>query len=198
MRFLHSLWPARVGFAALFVVEVLGAANVLPITPEFTWKGMLLQLVVIWATFEFVRWLVDRHSLDMSVGFVGQLVLLQTVADAVGDMAHLYARFIWYDQILHMIGGFLAAVVATGLLRAVHEKRDHKLFPRAEVLVGGFSIAVVCTVLYEAEEYLEDLLTGSHRLGDGFDTANDLVLGLFGALLAALLVVVLPKLVSKR
>ncbi|MFH0830831.1 MAG: hypothetical protein V1895_02115 [Parcubacteria group bacterium] len=198
MRILHSLWPTRVGFTILLLVELLGAGGVLPIKPEFTWKGMILQSVAIWAFLELVRYLIDRHDFNMSLGPGALLVLIQTAVDAVGDMGHLYGRFEWYDQILHFSGGLMVAIVATALFRAIHEKQNHTIFPRAEIMVGGFGVAMAAQVLYEAEEYLEDVLTGSQRLGDGFDTANDLVLGLFGAVLGALIVVVLPKLTAKR
>lgn len=71
-------------------------------------------------------------------------------------------------------------------------------FPRGETYIIGFSLSVVIQVVYELEEYVEDLLTGSNRLGDGFDTANDLMLGLFGAMLGALVILKLPILTRKR
>src|SRR3990167_10351911 len=104
MRFIHSFWPARVGLALLLVVELLGVSGILPITPEFTWKGMILQNIVIWGALELVRWLIERHALNMALGPGALLVMLQTATDAAGDMGHLYSRYEWYDQILHFSG----------------------------------------------------------------------------------------------
>ena len=39
---------------------------------------------------------------------------------------------------------------------------------------------VLFAVLYEIEEYSEDFFYGTNRLGDGPDTANDLMLNLIG------------------
>ncbi|MFO0705198.1 MAG: hypothetical protein U0517_04560 [Candidatus Andersenbacteria bacterium] len=198
MRFLHSLWPARIGLTIILIVELLGASGVLGITPDFTWKGMLLQCVVIWASIEAVRFVIDRHKLNMSIGPAALIVMLQVVVDAVGDMGHLYSRFDWYDQILHFSGGFAAALVTTALFKAIHERQKNRIFPRAEIFFDGFSLSVLAQLLYEFEEYMEDVLTGSNRLGDGFDTVNDLTLGAAGALLAALIVLKFPRLTNKR
>jgi hypothetical protein len=198
MRFLHSLWPTRIGFSLLLLVELLGATGVLPITPEFTWKGMLLQSLFVWGSLEFVGYLIPRHKLRMSVGFVALIVMAQSAADAIGDMGHLYGRFEWYDQILHLTGGFTISLMTTALFYSLHQRYRRKALTLAEIFFEGFSLSVVFQVIYEFEEYFEDLLTGSHRLGDAFDTVNDLTLGLFGALLAALLIIKLPRLTSKR
>jgi len=198
MRFLHSLWPARVGLAVLLLVEVLGAAGVLPIQPEFTWKGMILQDVFVWLVIEIVAYLIKRHGLNMSLGPAALLITIQVIVDASGDMGHLYGRFLWYDQILHFTGGFTASILTTGFLQAIHRKKRANSFYHAEILILGAALAIWGTVLYELEEYIEDLLTGSMRLGDGFDTANDLLLGMFGAILAALIVVKVKRLTSRR
>ncbi|MBU0963868.1 hypothetical protein KKC06_02410, partial [Patescibacteria group bacterium] len=44
-------------------------------------------------------------------------------------------------------------------------------------------------VLYELEEYLEDVFTGGNRLGSGVDTANDMMWNTIGALIVVLIAV---------
>jgi uncharacterized membrane protein YsdA (DUF1294 family) len=44
----------------------------------------------------------------------------------------------------------------------------------------ALGINVIVAVLYEVEEYLEDFFTLSQRLGDGPDTANDMMVNLIG------------------
>ena len=198
MRLLHSFWPSRIGFAIILCVEILGVTGVLDITPDFTWKGMIFQAVIIWAALEIVQVLINRRGLNMTLGPAALILMAQLATDAIGDMGHLYSRFEWYDQLLHLTGGFAAAIIATGLVRAAFERRAHGPHSPGELLVYGFSLSVVGQVLYEFIEYFEDLLTGSNRLGDAFDTVNDLTLGMFGALLAALLVTKLPNITRKR
>ncbi|MDP2587542.1 MAG: hypothetical protein Q8P33_02090 [bacterium] len=198
MRFIHSFWPARIGFALILFIEILGVTGVLGITPDFTWKGMIIQAVAIWGALEIVQVMINKMGLNMTLGPAALIIMVQLAIDATGDMGHLYSRFDWYDQILHLTGGFVAAIITTGLVRSLFERHGHSKHARFELLIYGFALSVVGQVIYELAEYLEDILTGSNRLGDGFDTVNDLTLGMFGALLAALIVTKLPKITRKR
>jgi uncharacterized membrane protein YjdF len=60
--------------------------------------------------------------------------------------------------------------------------------PGYVTLFMAYMTSVLFAVLYEMQEYLEDVFSGSHRLGDGPDTANDLLLNLIGGLVTVLLV----------
>lgn len=60
--------------------------------------------------------------------------------------------------------------------------------PRAVTYGLALGASTIFAVLYEVEEYLEDYFFQTNRLGDGPDTANDLMLNLFGG---ALLIVCL-------
>jgi len=52
--------------------------------------------------------------------------------------------------------------------------------------------------MYEIEEYLEDYFTGSHRLGDGLDTAEDLMFNIVGGLVVLSIIVIYLKIKEKR
>jgi hypothetical protein len=193
-----NLIPVRIGLFALIVFELLGALRLIPIITEFTWKGLLLQSIAIWIFIEWAAWFVRRRKLNYFIAPAAYLLTLQVIVDAVGDMAHLYGKFIWYDQLMHLTGGFVVAFITTGILYAMH-RRDHvQVLSLREVLLSGWSLGVTAQVIYELEEYMEDVLTGSHRLGDGFDTANDLMLGSAGGAIAAILVLALPGITSRR
>jgi hypothetical protein len=193
-----SLWPARIILVIIIVVEALGAVNILPIETEFTWKGLLLQSVVVLFLIEAVSKYVERKNFDIAIGPAAFLITLQIAVDATGDMAHLYGRFIWFDQLLHFTGGFVITFLTTGMYRALFEKQRVMPLPRGEIIISGLGVGMIGAMIYEGEEYLEDLLTGSHRLGDGFDTADDIVFDLLGGLLAAVLVVGIPMLTTRR
>jgi len=188
-------WIARVVLSVVVVVELLGGLKLLPLRAEFTWKGLLLQSVAALVGFEVLSWLVRRYQLSYVVGVPALAFALLITFDAVGDIGHLYGAFTWYDQVAHTFGGFVAGLAATSTLAAVHSKlRGPERLVHLELFFSGVAFAAMLATLYEITEYTEDLLTGSHRLGDGFDTANDLVLGMAGGLVAAALVVWLPKL----
>jgi uncharacterized membrane protein YjdF len=188
-----TLWPARLIISATLLIELLGAANILPIRPEFTWFGMILQSSVALLMFELLGWFIRKHKINYPVGLAALLFAILIVADASGDMAHLYSQFEWYDALLHFLGGFATAVLTAGFMIAVHDLKRPTKTRMIEVFLGSTSLSVMAQVLYEMEEYYEDLITGSHRLGDGFDTVNDLSLALYGALLASALVLWLQK-----
>jgi hypothetical protein len=193
-----SLWPARVILAILIIVEVLAATGVLPLQTEFTWKGLLLQSIIVLLFTEAINKYVERKKLDIAIGPGALLFALQITADATGDLGHLYSRFVWFDQLLHFTGGFVITFMTTGIYRALFERQKVVPLPRTEIVLSGLGVGMICATLYEIEEYLEDLLTGSHRLGNGFDTADDLASDLLGGLLAAVLVIGLPKLTTRR
>lgn len=177
------------------MVELLGGLRLLPLRAEFTWKGLLLQSLAAIVVFELLYWIVRRYKLNYVVGYSALAFAVLIAIDAVGDIGHLYGAFMWYDQVVHALGGFVAGLGATSTLTAVHTRlRGPESLMHLELLLSGLAFATMLATLYEITEYAEDYLTGSHRLGDGFDTANDLVLGMLGGLIAATLVVRLPKL----
>ncbi len=99
---------------------------------------------------------------------------------------------------MHFFGGFAVVFIATGLIQAVHTVKRKNQIHKAEIFLYGLAVGTLGSVFYEIEEYLEDILTGSNRLGDGFDTANDLALGILGGILAAILILKFPKLSISR
>ncbi|MCK4553341.1 hypothetical protein KAU19_00025, partial [Candidatus Parcubacteria bacterium] len=54
------------------------------------------------------------------------------------------------------------------------------------------------SALYEIEEYLEDVIFHTNRLGPGADTANDLFCNLTGVLIAVGFVAVYYSITKKR
>ena len=197
MNYLH--WVARTILATVMSVELLGSFNLLSLDPEFTWKGLLLQSGAILAVFEILGWAVRRYKMDYVVGYSALAAALLIAFDAIGDIQHLYGTFAWFDQAMHTLGGFIAGLTVTSLLAAVNRKNHGSTgITRSELFVGGVTAAATLGLIYELVEYYEDLFTGSHRLGDGFDTAQDLSLDLFGGMLAAFLVVALPRLRFRR
>ncbi|MFH0857078.1 MAG: hypothetical protein V1860_04225 [bacterium] len=101
--------------------------------------------------------------------------------DSFGDIFFLYSRYTWYDQAAHFLGGVSAGIIIFKIIKALNDCRKISLsyFSMAffSLMSAGFA-----GMTYEIEEYLEDFYTGSHRLGNGFDTANDMMLCILGAL----------------
>ncbi|MFO0702548.1 MAG: hypothetical protein U0514_01565 [Candidatus Andersenbacteria bacterium] len=186
-------WLARAVLVVLIVTEALGQAHVLTLQPQFTWSGLLWQAVAALLAFEVLAWLDRRFDLRLNVGGIALLFAVLTAADATGDILHWYEHLSWFDQVMHFSGGVMAGWATTSAYLAARAR--HAGAPtRPEIIITGASFAALLGVLYELSEYYGDLLTGSHRLGDGFDTANDLSLDLYGGLLAAVVLAFVPRL----
>lgn len=182
------LQVARVAFGAWLLVEVLSWAKVLPLTLEFTWFGLILTASVAWGTVELISWRLRKVGAQSLWGGTLLLVLISQCTDAGGDIFRLYGTYSWYDQVAHIIGGAAVALIFFNLLTSLHAAQRVKLgFKLRGWLAVMGSMAVGS--LYEIEEYSEDIIRNAHRLGDAFDTANDLLCNTIGAGLLMLIIV---------
>ncbi|MBI4407047.1 MAG: hypothetical protein HY565_00925 [Candidatus Kerfeldbacteria bacterium] len=171
-----SIW--RILFAGLITFEVLVWLEFIPLTTTFTILGLIITQVAVWVILEIIQVRLRRPY----AWWVMTLVVLAVMLDAAGDLFHWYTTFYWYDAVLHLFGSGVAAVWVWNTLMIVYSQRA----PYKLIFMGACGIAIALGVGYEIEEYLEDFFTGSHRLGDGFDTANDLLLNTTGVLLAVI------------
>ncbi len=174
-------WSWRLPLGGMVVVAVLGVFDVIPVQPVYTDLGLILTVTGVWLILEIAkRHLVVWAALPsvMSVGL-----------DMAGDYLHWYVQFSWYDAMLHAVGGAAAAIG----LGSIINHRFGKTVPAKFRYWLIFTGVVAASVFYELEEYLEDYFTGSNRLGDGFDTANDLLMNSGGAALAVGLIIIVSK-----
>lgn len=184
----RMLTIARFAFGAWIFVEVLSWAKVLPLTLEFTWLGLILTASLAWGALEVISWRLRRVGARSLWAGTFIAVLVSQCADAFGDILRLYGQYGWYDQVTHFVGGAVVALVLFDLFTALHDSGRIQLgltFRGFMVVLGAMAIGSV----YELEEYGEDVIFGSHRLGDAFDTGNDMLLNTIGALLLVITIV---------
>ena len=108
-----------------------------------------------------------------------------------------YFLFSWYDQAAHFTGGAACAGLVFSFLRRLTKTRIIQI-GRWGLTVFSIAITGFLGSLYEIEEYLEDFFRGSHRLGDGFDTANDMLLNALGAVFIILLFILFAVAKSRK
>ena len=166
----------------LIIFELLNFFKILNFDLDFSWLGLVITSGVAWIFIELLNyWFYKKTKKKLPLwGLILVVVLLYL--DALADMFHFYSRFAWYDQFLHFSSGVAIAAV---LFYVFWELQKVKVFKMG---VLGTTTLIVCVsvmlgVLYEWEEYFEDLIFGSNRLGDGFDTANDLMLCFLGGII---------------
>lgn len=176
-------------FLGLLTFELLNILGVLSYHVDFTWLGRVISSLAVFGIIVGLNALFERLlRIPISNGVLlgGTLLLL---VDFWGDVLSLYTRFPWYDQVAH----FLSGPFLVGAFLLVYEPVIERLrwrIPQGMVYFFTLQTSVLLAVLYELEEYTEDLLYGTNRLGDGMDTANDLALNLLGGLVTLLIVIV--------
>jgi len=175
---------ARIVFAIVILFELLNGFGVLHVPLDFSWFGLIITSGVAWIAIEL---LFGRLGDGRKLRIAMLLSLMAVLLDAAGDVFRLYSRVIWYDKALHIIGG---AVVAY-LVYLLVERAIGALRPSTQMLfmVG---VANLLGAAYEIEEWLEDVWVHGKmlRLGDGPDTADDLLMNIVGAVMVAGIIVV--------
>ncbi|MBU0731792.1 hypothetical protein KKC88_02830 [Patescibacteria group bacterium] len=172
----------RILISILILFELLNFFKILNFELEFTWLGLVITSCVTWLIIELLNsWF--RKITKKQLPLWGLLIIIVLLyLDALADMFHFYSAFSWYDQFLHFASGI---AIAANLLYVFWELQKAKVFKMG--LVGTTTltlcVSVMFGVLYEWEEYFEDLIFGSNRLGDGRDTANDLMLCFLGGII---------------
>ncbi|MFA6473302.1 MAG: DUF2238 domain-containing protein [Patescibacteria group bacterium] len=171
---------ARFAFAAWLLVEILSWAGILPLTLEFTWLGLVLTASLAWLALEVISWRLRKVGAGNLWGWTFLAALISQCTDALGDILRLYGTQAWYDQAAHFVGG---AVVALVFYNIFHNLQGHGSMRLPPSWMSAFSIfsAMAIGSLYELEEYGEDVLFHSNRLGSAFDTGNDMFFNTIGA-----------------
>lgn len=177
----------RILFAFLIIFELLNHWHILDFELDFTWLGLFITAVACWVILELTNSLfckaTHRHLpwfiLLIGAGFV--------YADALADILHLYQNFDATDKILHFSAGLYIASTLNYIFYYLEKAKMFKMAP------FGISLMSICfttmfAVFYELEEYFEDIIHQTNRLGSGPDTANDMMLAFLGACLVALII----------
>ena len=177
---------ARLLFAGLVIFELFNYVGILHFHIEFTWLGLLITALSVWIIAELVLLRFGKH-MSMNRKAVALLATsLVVYPDAIGDINRWYS-YQYFDATLHFMGGSAAAILLFIVFDAIRKNSASFRVPIRWAAFVSLTSAVFLGVLYEIEEYLEDVFTGSFRLGDGPDTANDLLMNTLGALTFVLL-----------
>jgi hypothetical protein len=182
-RFLPVLW--RIVLIPLMGFEFLVLLGVFDIAVDYTKLGLLLTSSAVFLGLEISYHHIQKRFQHLLRWWAIVPVVCVTVFDAAGDYLHWYSTYTQYDMVLHYVGTLAAAAFLWNILTAFfHTSRDRGL-----LLWATWTTAVTFGVGYELEEYVEDVFTASQRLGDGPDTANDLLMNTLGALTVVAIIV---------
>jgi len=183
---------ARLFLGGLLLFESLNQFSILHFTLDFTWFGLMVTLMTAWLIVEIVSVYIKKTCGYFLPAYCMLLVTAGIYLDAFGDILRLYGQFIWYDQLAHFISGAAAAGVLFSIIWCLNSSGKIKMGLWG---LGFYSLTLASFfgVLYELEEYFEDLFRGTNRLGDGPDTVNDLFLNIIGALVVIIVICIYIK-----
>lgn len=194
---------ARLFFAGLFIFELLNYFKILQFNLEYTWLGLVVTSAISFTVLEITAYKYKKIKGHHLHWLMWLIVVAGLSLDAAGDFFLLYGKYSWWDQFVHF---FVSAVVCFTLFIIINafwiDKFKFSLLFSAGRLKLSLFLAATTTLslsaLYEIEEYTEDLLFHTQRLGPGADTANDLLFNLLGILTAVVFVLVYYSLTHKR
>jgi len=196
-------WFARFLFVCLLIFELLNVLKIIQFNLQFTWVGLLITASVCWGLLEYIAYKyaeLKGHMLHWSVWYIAVIALS---LDAAGDFFFLYANIEWWDKLVHFsVPATLCFTLFTIISAFWIDKFKFALLFKTGRLKLSLLLAATSTMslsaLYEVEEYTEDLLFYTNRLGPGTDTADDLMYNFFGTMFVMLIIIVYYKITHKR
>jgi hypothetical protein len=194
---------ARSVFLGLIIFEFLNVLKIVRLNTQFTWLGLFITAVVLFALLETVAYRYEKnkgHKLHWSVWIIAAYALS---LDAAGDFFFLYGRFDWWDRVVHFSTSAIGCFILFAVINAFWIDRfSYALLFREGRLKLALFLAATSTISmgawYEIEEYTEDLLFHTNRLGPGVDTADDLMMNTLGVLTTVLIIMIHYLLTHKR
>lgn len=187
----------------LLIFNFLNLVRILNFTLQFTWLGLFITALATCLILEGVAYAYFQkkgYTLHWSVWLI---VMFALGLDAAADIFHFYQRFDWWDQVVHTLNSSLICFALFIAVSAFWINRpSFDLLRKPARLHLGLFIAATTTMalsaLYEIEEYTEDMIYGTHRLGPGTDTANDLLCNAAGILLSVAVLWIIMTLKRKK
>ncbi len=175
----------------LLIFNFLNLIRVLEFTLQFTWRGLFITALATCLILEGAAYAYYRTKGHVLHGSVWLIVMFALGLDATADIFHFYQRFGWWDQAVHTLNSSLICFALFIAVSAFWINRpSFDLLRKPARLHLGLFIAAMTTMtlsaLYEIEEYTEDMIFGTQRLGPGTDTANDLLCNAGGILIAVI------------
>lgn len=182
-----AVMAAKASVVVLFVFELSNLIGLLSYKLEYSWIGLTVTTLVAYlllTTIEYV--LISRYNIYLH-WVTWPLVFVMLAVDFSGDFFFLYDHWLPYDRLAHLSSGLILVPLIFSFYNRISWIKKWE-YPLGINLLLALGSDVFLAVLYEIEEYSEDIIYHSHRLGNGFDTANDLLMNLTGAVVASVLI----------
>lgn len=169
----------------LQVILVVGAVFALV---QGQWMAGITTLGVVLITFLPVV-LSRRFQIRIPPEFHSMAVVFIYASLFLGEVRGYYARFWWWDVLLHMGAGFMLGILGFLLVHVLNEKKEIEMHMKPGfVALFSFMFAIGLGALWEIFEFGMDQVFGLNMQKSGLvDTMWDLIVDGVGALIISLL-----------
>lgn len=164
-----------------FLKIILGLGAIL-LAVQGRYQSAFEALAILAITF-LPQLLGERFRVKIPHEFESIAVIFVYLSLFLGGVQEFYARFWWWDLLLHLGSGFLLGVLGFLLVYVLNEKKDVEmdLHPKF-IAFFAFVFAMGMGALWEVFEFCMDQLLGHNmQKGSLVDTMSDLIVDGIGA-----------------
>ena len=176
-RLLHGI--AIASLIVLVIIEYAWNFDVFQRRVALSITCVIGGLVYLWL------WAIARRQDIHFPGIVSILVAASIWFDGVANFWHLFGRYLWWDKMAHFTGSFAPIAVLFTYLYQLNRQGKIKL-PAWSISLYSISLVSLLSVLYEISEYAGDVWFHTNRITDLFDSPDDLMYNVSGALFVVL------------
>jgi hypothetical protein len=155
---------------------------------ERQWLNVFLIVGILFLTM-LPNMLGRRFALYIPAEFELLAILFIFGSLFLGEIRGYYARFWWWDVVLHASSGFLLGILGFLLVYALNQEERIELYMKPGfVALFSFAFAVAVGSIWEIFEFTMDSFLGLNMQKSGLvDTMWDLIVDALGALVIAVL-----------
>ena len=144
----------------------------------------LVALFLILFSFKFTDEKGVQISSFISAVFLGFIFL----SLFLGEINAFYARFWWWDLLLHSMAGFMLGLMGFSLVYYMNKSSRNVTLNPYFISFFGFGFAITLSVFWEFFEFSVDYFFGTNMLKSGLmDTMGDLIVAAMGAFVVSLI-----------
>lgn len=150
---------------------------------ELNLQTLVIILVAIFLT--FLPALIERrYNIDIPIEFEIGIVILVFGSIFLGEIEGYYARFWWWDIMLHTLTGLMVGLVGFLILFVLYKRKRLEAAP-ITIALFSFSLAAAVGSVWEIFEFAMDQFFGLNMQKSGLlDTMADIIVNNIGAMIA--------------
>lgn len=179
-------WPYIIQVAVSTLLQIAILILVLELLFTGNWFGAFAGTVALILT--FTPAILERQlSVYLPIEFTLLTTAFLYASFALGEVSDFYAKFWWWDLMLHSISALTIGIIGFLMLYVFYMTKRVQIDPVYVALIT-FCLAVTTGTLWEIFEFLMDYFFKLNMQKSGLiDTMTDLIVNSLGSLVAAIL-----------